>query len=561
MGAVGPRTTRGRRVRRAHSALMLLAAGVMSTIALLLHQAPAHAHAVLLRADPSDGAVLALPPNAVRLVFNEPVDPIGPGLRVFAADGTRIDLGRVPTRADVDSDDRSVLAVALPSDMLDGGYVATWRVRSIDGHAIAGALRFTVGDALPVTDEVAAALTAASGATWVRNADRAVRGLMLLGLLVASGVAAASVAVVRTPTQRRSATRIILSAAVASLALVPVGLWLQGAVVSGTTALPAVGSAIAGGAQLPAATVRTVGLVLLITLARRGVLSGLLVLPAAALALLPIAGEGHQRSSGPSGDAFRMLLPGLDAVHVSAGALWVGAVLLLSVTLRSRGDVAVAEGDTAAALATRVGRTATAALIAVSLAGAGQAVLLLDTPLSLVTTAYGATLLGKIAVVTVAVTVAALARRRATRTGGWHSARRLLRVELGLLGAAVLVTGALITLPPPVDVEAVMFSSSAPLGEGLSLDVGVDSSRPGRTELHVFVVEDGALTDRELDVRTTLTSIPDGIGPFRVTPSLVEPGHWFAALEPLPSGEWSLEVTVGLDRFTERTTTFRVPLP
>jgi hypothetical protein len=256
-----------------------------------------------------------------------------------------------------------------------------------------------------------------------------------------------------------------------------------------------------------------------------------------------------------------MLLPGLDAVHVSAGALWVGAVLLLSVTLRSRGDVAVAEGDTAAALATRVGRTATAALIAVSLAGAGQAVLLLDTPLSLVTTAYGATLLGKVAVVTVAVTVAALARRRATRSGGWHSARRLLRVELGLLGAAVLVTGALITLPPPVDVEAVMFSSSAPLGEGLSLDVGVDSSRPGRTELHVFVVEDGALTDRELDVRTTLTSIPDGIGPFRVTPSLVEPGHWFAALEPLPSGEWSLEVTVGLDRFTERTTTFRVPLP
>ena len=61
-------------------------------------------------------------------------------------------------------------------------------------------------------------------------------------------------------------------------------------------------------------------------------------------------------------------------------------------------------------------------------------------------------------------------------------------------------------------------------------------------------------------MHAVLTSVPDGIGPFRITPLLVEPGHWFAALEPLPAGDWSLEVTVGLDRFTERTSTFTVPL-
>jgi copper transport protein len=288
------------------------------------------------------------------------------------------------------------------------------------------------------------------------------------------------------------------------------------------------------------------------------------VIPAAALVLLPLASEGHQRSasgidSGPAG--MTALLPALDAVHVVAGALWIGAVLLLLLAVTRRAERSATDTSAeAAGLASRVGRTALVALGVVTVAGAGQAVLLIDTPSSLVDTAYGTTLIAKVALVAAAVTAAWLARRRAGRVGGWQGARRLLRVELALLGSAVLVTGVLVTLPPPVEAEAALFTSSAPLGDGLLLDVGVDGSRPGRTELHVYVIEDGALTSRGLDVRATMTSVPDGIGPFRVAPLLVEPGHWFAALEPLPAGEWSLEVTVGLDRFTERTTTFTVPL-
>jgi copper transport protein len=106
-----------------------------------------------------------------------------------------------------------------------------------------------------------------------------------------------------------------------------------------------------------------------------------------------------------------------------------------------------------------------------------------------------------------------------------------------------------------------MFTTSAPLGDGLALDVGVDALQPDRLELHLYVLEGGALTERSLDVVARLTSFPDGIGPFVVEPALVEPGHWFAVLAPLPAGDWSLEVTVGLDRFTARTTTLTVPIP
>jgi copper transport protein len=529
-------------------------------IAVLLPTAPAQAHAVLVRADPSDGAVLALAPSAVRLGFNEPVSAIGPGLRVFAVDGTRVDLARPPERADVDTADRSVLAVALPTDLPDGGYVVSWRVRSADGHAVSGTLRFTVGDAPPVPADVAAALAATDAPRWLRLLDRAARGAVLIGLLLAAGTPVAGLVVARTVAQRRDAARLTAAAAATTLPLLPAALWLQGAMRAGGTGWAGVTGALIGGAELPASAVRAAGLILLVALTRPALTRPALsraratTLLAAALTILPLATEGHQRT-GAAG-TLRALLPGLDALHVSAAALWVGVVVLLTLAVRRGTD----GPEDIEALAGRVGRTALVALAVVALAGIVQAALLLDSFASLVSTAYGTTLTMKTALVMSAVIAAGVGRRRAHREGGWPGARRALRTELALLAAAVAVTGALVTLPPPVDADAALFTTSAPIGDDLVLDVGVDSGRPGRTELHLYIVESGALTGRDLDVRATLTSVTDDLGPFRIAPLLVEPGHWFAALEPLPPGDWTLEVTVGLDRFTERTTTFTVPL-
>jgi copper transport protein len=452
--------------------------------------------------------------------------------------------------------------------------VVAWRVRSADGHAVAGTLRFTVGDAPPVPDDVAAALAATDAPASLRALDRTVRGAVLVGLLLAAGTAVAGLAAARTPAQRRDTARVTARAATATLLLLPAGLWLQGAVRAGGTGWAAVSGALTGGAELPAAAVRAVGLVLLVALAgtwltgarlRRG--RALLIICAAALALLPLAVEGHQRTGATGTGAaptLRALLPGLDAVHVSAAALWIGAVLLLALAV-SRRTGRAADGPTdVGALAVRVGRVALASLGVVAAAGLAQAAVLIDSPASLITTAYGTTLIAKVVLVAGAIAAAGAARRQARRAGGWQGARRALHAEVALLGTAVIVTGALVTLPPPVDADVTLFTTSAPVGDGLVLDVGVDSGQPGRTELHLYVVEHvvegAALTGRDLDVRAMLTSVDGGIGPFRITPLLVEPGHWFAALEPLPAGDWTLEVTVGIDRFTERTTTLTIPL-
>jgi copper transport protein len=536
---------------------------------LLLGQSSADAHAVLLRADPSDGAVLAAAPTQVTLEFSESVTAIGAGVRVFALDGTRVDLGTSRERAPRSGSDHSRLTVTLRDALPDGGYVVAWRVRSVDGHAVAGTLRFTVGDGPAVPDDVVAVLADGVAPPAVRLLDRAARGVVLLGLLVAAGTLVAAVTVARTAEQRRLARLAAGRSATATLLVVPAGLWLQGAVQAGATGAAVVWSTLVGTPAMAAASAHVVGLSAIALLATRSsarpraqqgpLRSAPLLLPAvaAAVALLPLAVEGHQLMAVAGRPA--TLLPGLDAVHVVAGSLWVGAVLLLLLAVRSRTE----DAEATVGLAHRVGRVSLVALASVTVAGSAQALVLLGGTGQLragLATPYGVALATKVTLVAAAVVVAAVVRRRAARSQGRRQASRLLAVELALLGGVIAVTGTLVTLPPPATAVPTIATSAVALDEALLLEVGVDGSRPGRTELHLYIVEDGALTDRPLDVRVSLTSVRDDLGPFIVTPLQVEPGHWFAALEPLPTGDWTVEVTVGLDRFEERRVTLVVPL-
>jgi copper transport protein len=587
-------------------AMLLLVSATVLMVSLAT-TVPALAHAALVRAEPSDGAVLALAPAEVRLTFTEPVSAIGPGLRVLRADGTRVDGGTLRghdgSAAGQTSRD---LAVRLPSDLPDGGYVATWRVRSVDGHAVAGALRFTIGDAGAVPDEVVAALADMDVSTSVRWLDRVARGLLMVALVAAAGAATAAAMVARTDTDVRLATRLARGAALGALTMLPVATVLQATVQAGAWPVGQLWLLLPDlpDGSVPRLVAQAIGLAVLVVLPGRivmgqvhtgslrtecgepdesddrlddgesdsdgdgadradradatvaeaahatvGVRIGLVA--AAALTLLPLAAEGHQRSAGG-------LVPLLDAVHLGAAAAWTGAVLLLAAAVRT----GTRTPDSVSTLARRVGRTAGVSLVTVSIAGVAQATFLLEGAGSLGSTTYGRTLSLKVGLVALAVVLATVARRRAHRsTRGWARARRLLAVEVLLLGVVALVTGALVTIAPPAGQEPSMFTTSAPLGDGLTLDVGVDALQPDRLELHLYVLEGGALTERPLDVVARFTSIPDGIGPFVVEPALVEPGHWFAALAPLPAGDWSLEVTVGLDRFTARATTLTVPIP
>jgi len=112
---------------------------VLATLWLTVWCAPALAHARLLQETPASGASLAEPPEQVRLRFNEPVNAEFDPVKVYDAEGDRVD----EDDARMDPDDARVLLAGL-EELPEGSYRVEWRVTSIDGHVIEDAYAFNV---------------------------------------------------------------------------------------------------------------------------------------------------------------------------------------------------------------------------------------------------------------------------------------------------------------------------------------------------------------------------------------------------------------------------------
>jgi copper transport protein len=109
---------------------------------LLLFPATASAHAVLLRSDPSQDAVLHVPPDQVRLWFSEALNPAFSAVSVEnAASQQRVDQHD----AQLASGNSAELDVSLQPHLPPAVYIVIWRSDSNDdGHIEAGSFLFTV---------------------------------------------------------------------------------------------------------------------------------------------------------------------------------------------------------------------------------------------------------------------------------------------------------------------------------------------------------------------------------------------------------------------------------
>ena len=123
----------------------------------LVQASAALAHASLVRAEPADGALVAEPPAALRLTFNEPVTPLV--IRLIAPDGT--------TTTPAATAENTTVTVK-PRPLRRGTHVLSWRVISADGHPVGGSLVFSVGEAsaTPVAGAQPAGDPVVRGAFW-----------------------------------------------------------------------------------------------------------------------------------------------------------------------------------------------------------------------------------------------------------------------------------------------------------------------------------------------------------------------------------------------------------
>ncbi|GAA1990811.1 copper resistance CopC/CopD family protein [Kitasatospora viridis] len=410
----------------------LLLAALLAVVALLGTAGPAAAHAGLVTATPSDGAVLADEPRQVRMEFSEPVTLRLSSIRVIAPDGRRVDAGP-PLAAG------TTLTVPLAPGGPQGTYVIDWRVSAVDdGHTTAGAVVFSVG---------APSRNAALGGAGEDRLTDAVQDLAVwLGLAgLASLVGCAAIRLCCLPVDAPPGAadlRWPLSAGwSALLAGTVLQLFAYGPATQGESlahladrSLLSATLASHQGQMLVArilllALIAAVGAVVL----RRGPVGTV----SAALLTLLLALTWAQTSHAADGSLVPLALA-VTTVHVAAMAVWAGGLLTL-VALAAR-------GVELPAIAGRFSRLALGAVALLAVTGGYQAVREVSGPAALTGTAYGRLLLAKACVLAVVLAAAALTRRRLAARASTPG--RALLVELGGVTLILVLTVLLLATAP-----------------------------------------------------------------------------------------------------------------
>lgn len=358
------------------------------------------AHASVVAADPSPGAVVAVAPDEIRLTFSEPVTPAGAGITVVAPSG------RLATSATAAASGSRMRAPFRPDG--EGTYLVRWQVIAADTHPSRGQFTFSIGRATAPPAGESLDLGAVSPAGLLMQAIA--RWLHFLGLALAVGVIAYRV-LVRWDGDPRRLDKLVTAGIVLLVVAEPVGLAAQAlslGVVAADLLTSSFGRVLGlrlGGALLiwaAAGAVRQAG-------------RGQAALLGLGGALAFVDGAAAHRVTGlPDIAAFA-----LSAVHEAAMAVWVGGLAAVLVT-RAGGA--------------RFAKVALSSLGILVVSGAVMALAHLRSPADLIFSAYGGVLAIKVVAVAGAAAIAAFGVRR---------------LESAALAAVLLLAGLLVSLPPP----------------------------------------------------------------------------------------------------------------
>jgi copper transport protein len=528
---------RGRR-RRAIIFLIALVSAMAGAIGTGTRVASAHAS--LLSTSPSAGEVVDEAPDQVLLVFDEGVDlRLG---EVAVLDGSGADVGGAGQPEHPNGDDTRVTAT-LP-DLPDGSYVVSWNVVSEDGHPIAGAFTFQVGDVNDLQAGVLASIDRDSETpVWLDVSESTARAVLYGALAVALG-GVAFLVLAKPEAGRERVRRVATLAAVVSAfaALVLIPLQAEAARQGSLTDLDTwwdvwrTRNGEAQGIRMLAMVI--VGIAIPLS-ARR---------TRAALSIAGLAGVVAVVASAPAGHGAsgRWQTAGalLTAVHVGAMAIWLGGLVALALVVK------VADAE----IAKRFSPIAAIAILVVVASGTIQSIRQVGSVDALTDSTYGKWLLAKLAAVCLVV-CGALASRYATYGGLFGNRptdREVLRRALAVeLVAAVIVlgaTGALAGTPPPGSPPGV-YSTTATSGDYL-MSLTVDPVRSGPTEMHIYLSSPSGSLDQPDTVTATLANPGRDVADVQLQLEPSGPGHYSTLGATLPfTGTWTITVEARYGEF------------
>jgi copper transport protein len=379
----------------------------------------AAAHPTLLFTDPAADTAVPVAPQAITLVFNEPVT-IGADAIVLLDKNGRT----VPTEPATTARGGQALTARPTAPLPPGSYTVRWRETGTDGDLVEEEFRFGVGSALT------AAAPGAGGASiaWL---SAALRWLLFAAFAIAFGglIAGRFTATARAENPKLPAPRSLIAGALVAALAAAAGLAAQVVVEAG---------------RLDVLWRDGSGAVVSVEGAGLAAALALLAMRRRAWALLPllmvIGAEGWRSHAHTAAGTWGAVLTG---VHLAAAATWVGA--LVATTLA----VLAWRREPAAVRWVITGYMRLAVWTFAVVVGTGVVSALLLLPLSQVfTTDYGRVLVIKLALVAGAATLALTGRwiqRSETRIPKLPT---VIRAESLTLVAVLALSATLVSTPP-----------------------------------------------------------------------------------------------------------------
>jgi copper transport protein len=536
-----------------------LAAAVASVAVGWLAAPPAAAHALVVATNPAAGAVLPRPPAELRVVFSEPVRPLGQALTLRGAHG-QVRLGPVghpPGHPDV-------LAATVPH-LGDGTYTAVWRIVSADdGHVEAGSFAFAVGTGTSISPSAPGPPQlpppGQAAARWV-----AVTGVLTLAGLILAALVLWGPAGQIGPSEPAYGPLTLGAAGVAAVGLVGELVVDAGTATGGGLLGGLLPSAIGSFVAASPATAARLGTALALVLAaarlvwhqvRRGRRPGTAAVAPAAGAVAALVLGAHATGLQPRG---WFLL--LEISHLLAVAVWVGGLVAL-VSLGRRVTTATVRRFSALALR---------AVAVIAATGALEALGEVPGRAGLLRTDYGRTLLVKLGLATGVLLLAAIVRLwllpRAHDPQPPRRLRRLVSVEAAGALAVVLVAAVLANTVPAgevIDALAAAKVTGGPQRQRLAagplhLQLGLEPGTVGLNTLSLQVTDgDGRPVEGLRAVRLTVADQAGRVAPtpltapqvaaatYRVaTDAFTVPGRWQLTVA-LPAADPQLQASVGI---------------
>jgi copper transport protein len=552
----------------ARLARLIVACACVAAVASLAITGVTTAHSSLVASEPADGEERAGSPVELRLRFDGPVDASLAEIRIADQAGRPVAIG--PLRVD-----RFVELVAPLPPLGRGIYRVQWRIASsVDLHEIGGTIvfgidRWPVGIAMP------------QGGRWPSPLSAASRGIELVGFALLVG----ALALMRLIGGRVSGLR-------APLLPAPAARRLRILLVAGTAATVAGGGArlaiaaagLPGGPERLAAAAPLVGWWLVESLIagalalfafvvwreprrrasderhaanrrRHDRVADLLVTGLVAAGAVTLAAPTHLGGLGPAGTA-------LAAIHLVAGAVWVGGLAGLAVTV----PAIRAAHASVASVVRRFALLAIPAATALGISGLLAAGTLVPSPVVLVGP-YGAILglklllaggLAAIGLRNAAAThefaQAILERARAAVNAAVGLRARVPRIRIAVpwirfelaAGCAVLLAasalGATSAAPPPTRIPTVAASTAR--AADLVVGIEVRPLRSGPNFVSVTILDTRRPQPAPVESVDVEMAYGGGGGVSTMPAARLDGGQWEVATSLPRTGDWTATIVV-----------------